>query len=84
MYDKQDKSVYQATIYNAEYKDKKQVAVTARSINSEIEGAVSLEAPQLIEVYEKGGLKDGTLKEIVSKLNEEDNPIIMVLKQKTY
>ena len=82
MYDKLDKSVYQVTVYNADYKDKKRVAVTARPINNEIEGAVSLEASQLKDAYEADKLANGRLKEIASKLGEEDNPVIMLLKQK--
>lgn len=43
---------------------------------------IKLEAADLIEAYENGLLKDGSLKEIVSTLDEEDNPIIMIAKYK--
>jgi len=33
-------------------------------------------------IYKKGQLKGGKLKEIASKLDEEDNPVIMLVKQK--
>ena len=56
--------------------------MTAKSINREIENATSLNASRLVEIYKKGQLKDGKLKEIVSKLDEEDNPVIMLVKQK--
>lgn len=42
----------------------------------------SLSASRLVEIYKKEQLKDGKLKEIASKLNEEDNPVIMLVKQK--
>lgn len=82
MYDKKEKAIYQVTVYNNDYVEKRPVAMTAKSINREVESATNLNASSLIEVYKNGKLKDGQLKEIVSKLNEEDNPVIMVVKQK--
>jgi hypothetical protein len=38
-------------------------------------------AYELVEAYEKGGLK-GKLKEIAAELNEESNPVIMLAKYK--
>jgi hypothetical protein len=40
-----------------------------------------LEADQLVESYKRGELK-GKLKEIASKLVEDDNPVIMLVKPK--
>jgi len=40
-----------------------------------------LESYQLVESYSKNELK-GKLKEIAAKLKEEDNPVIMLVKQK--
>ena len=56
--------------------------MTAKSINREIENVTSLNASLLVEIYKKGQLKDGKLKEIASRLDEEDNPVIMLVKQK--
>lgn len=56
--------------------------MTAKSINHEIENVTSLNASPLVEIYKKGQLKEGKLKEIVSRLDEEDNPVIMLVKQK--
>ena len=36
----------------------------------------------IVEIYEKGQLKDGQLKEIASRLDKDDNPVIMLIKQK--
>lgn len=40
-----------------------------------------LDAPQLVDAYEKG-LLQGKLKEIAAKLNEDSNPVIMLIKSK--
>ena len=50
-------------------------------VNHEIESRLLLESFQLVEDYKKGILK-GKLKEIASKLDEEDNPVIMLIKHK--
>ena len=83
MYDKEEKALYQVTVYNGDYAEKRSVAMTAKSINYDIEGVTTLNAPRLVEIYKKGQLKDGPLKEIASKLDEEDNPVIMLVKQKS-
>lgn len=82
MYDKEEKAMFQVTVYNDDYAEKRTVAMTAKSINREIEDVTSLNASRLVEIYKKGQLKDGKLKEIASRLDEEDNPVIMLVKQK--
>ena len=82
MYDKEEKAIYQVTVCNGDYAEKRPVAMTAKPINRDVENVTSLNASQLIEIYKKGQLKDGKLKEIASRLDEEDNPVIMLIKQK--
>ena len=82
MYDKEEKSIFQVAVYNDDYAEKRPVVMTAKSINCEIEAVTSLDASRLVEIYKKDQLKDGKLKEIVSRLDEEDNPVIMLVKQK--
>ena len=82
MYDKEEKAIYQVTVCNGDYAEKRPVAMTAKPINRDVENVTSLNASQLVEIYKKGQLKDGKLKEIASKLDEEDNPVIMLVKQK--
>ena len=82
MYDKDEKALFQVTVYNDDYVEKRPVAMTAESINREIEDVTSLNAFRLVEIYKKGQLKDGKLKEIASRLDEDDNPVIMLVKQK--
>lgn len=80
MYDKEEKAIFQVTVYNDDYAEKRTVAMTSKSINREIEDVTSLNASRLVEIYKKGQLKDGKLKEIASRLDEEDNPVIMLVK----
>lgn len=82
VYDKQEKGFFQVSVCNGDYAEKRTVAITAKSINREIEDVTSLNASRLVEVYKKGQLKDGKLKDIASRLDEEDNPVIMLVKQK--
>ena len=82
MYDKEEKAIYQATVYNDDYIEKRPVAMTAQPINREVEDVTSLNAARLVEIYKDGKLKDGKLKTIASQLSEEDNPVIMLVKQK--
>ena len=51
------------------------------ALNEEVAFAVSLDALSLIEG--KGKLK-GQLKEIVTHLGEEDNPVVMLAKMKNF
>lgn len=82
MYDKEENTFFQFNVYNGDYAEKRTVAMTARALNLEIEGVTTLGAFQLVEEYKKGQLKDGKLKEIAATLNEEDNPVIMLVKHK--
>ena len=82
VYDKEEKSLYQVAVYNNDYAEKRTVAMTAKSINHEIENVTSLNASPLVEIYKKGQLKEGKLKEIDSRKNKENNQINMLVKQK--
>jgi hypothetical protein len=82
MYDRQEKTFFEHAVYNGDYSIKKEIYMSAlRPVNHEIESWQPLEAYQLVESYKKGELK-GRLKEIASKLDEEDNPVIMLVKHK--
>lgn len=84
VYDKEEKAIYQVAVYNDDYAEKRTVAVTARSVNRDIEDVTSLNASRLVEIYKKGQLKEGKLKEIASRLDEDDNPVIMLVMQKLF
>jgi hypothetical protein len=82
MYDEQEKAMFNYTVYNGDFSIKKEMYMDmTRPVNHEIEYWYPLEAYQLFESYEKGELK-GKLKEIASTLNEESNPVIMLIKHK--
>jgi hypothetical protein len=80
MYDMQEKAFFGYTVYNGDYSTKKEIYMNVlRPVNHEIESWQRLEAHELVESYGKGELK-GRLKEIAATLNEEDNPVIMLVK----
>ena len=82
MYDKQEKAMFNYTVYNGDYSTKKEIYMSEkRPVNHEIESWYLIEAYQLVEDYKKGILK-GKLKEIAAKLDEDDNPVIMLIKHK--
>ena len=82
MYDRKEKAFFNYAVYNDDYSSKKEIYMNwLRPANHEIESWQPLEAHQLVESYEKGELK-GKLKEIAATLDEESNPVIMLIKHK--
>ena len=81
IYDKQEKTIFRSTVYNGDYTNEKPVNMFQDGVNAEIAFVQKIEAGNLVEDYEKGILK-GKLKEIAEKLDEEDNPVIMLVKHK--
>lgn len=81
VYDRAEKSLFSYTVYNADFSTREAVSFHARPVNREITLCEALYAPDLVEAYEKGQLK-GRLKEITAHLNEESNPVIMLVKPK--
>jgi hypothetical protein B2_04755 len=88
VYDKQENTIFECTIYNNDFKDKKPISLVYEIpippviVNkNEIAFTKRLEAPELVEAYKQGQLK-GKLKEIAAELDEESNPVIMLAKYK--
>ena len=81
MYDRQENAIYEYTVYNDDYSDKISVSMSQRTINNAIAFWQKIEAHELVEAQEKGKLK-GKLKEISVGLEEESNPVIMLVKNK--
>ena len=79
-YDRQDNTIYSCILYNDDFSNKK-LFINSPPVNHEIATWQSLEAYQLVEALKKGDLK-GRLKEIAATLDEEDNPVIMLVKHK--
>lgn len=81
LYDKQTHSLFEYTVYNDDYSNKTAVNMKNLPVSNEIASCQSLDAQQLMEDYEQNKLK-GRLKEIAAQLNEESNPVIMLIKHK--
>jgi hypothetical protein len=82
MYDRQEEAFFRYTVYNGDFSTKKEIYMNMlKHINNESMLCQSLEAHQLVESYEKGELK-GRLKEIAATLDEDSNPVIMLIKHK--
>lgn len=61
--------------------DNREFKLKSRTINSKIATSESLDAFRLVEAYNEGKLT-GKLKELAAELEEESNPIIMLVKYK--
>ena len=81
MYDRLENSLFIPKIYNGDYTSKREVDMTSRPLDPEFVIGQSLQAHELAEAYGRGVLK-GKLKEIAAKLDEESNPVIMLIKHK--
>ena len=81
MYDRKEKKIFEFIVYNDDFSNKTTVNMVQRTINNEIAFWQKLEADELVEDLEKGILK-GKLKEVAQRLEEESNPVIMLVKHK--
>lgn len=84
MYDKQENAIFEYVVHNADFTNEQPISMMVSEVtfgNNEIAVVQKLEAYELIEAYKKGHLK-GKLKEITAGLNEESNPVIMLIKYK--
>ena len=81
-YDKLDNTLFEYEVYNDDFLEKKLFNFSWQvTTNDEIAYMQTLESYQLVEAFKKGLLK-GKLKEIAATLDEEDNPVIMIVKHK--
>jgi hypothetical protein len=82
MYDRQKKALYEYSLYNDDYSNKQRVNMAASETkNGEIAFWQKIESYELVESYKKGELK-GKLKDVAAGLDEESNPVIMLVKNK--
>ena len=79
LYDRQESTIYEYIFYNDDFSNKRTVDMIQKNVNDGIVFWQKLEAHDLVESYEKGELK-GRLKEIASNLEDEANPVIMLVK----
>jgi hypothetical protein len=91
-YDTQEKVLFNYSVLNDDYATNKTIEFSSFSTTNviasrrdystnEIVFRQKIEAHELVEANEKGELK-GRLKEIAAELNEESNPVIMLVKHK--
>lgn len=81
MYDKQQKAIFSPAILNGDFVKEQTVDLASRPVNSEVAVFQNLTAGQLLKAYENDGLK-GRLKEIAAGMDEESNPVLMLVKYK--
>jgi hypothetical protein len=82
VYDKKEGSTFEYTVYNNDFSKKVPVNFTMQeTTNNEIVFCQKIESHELLEAYANGELK-GELKEIAASLDEDSNPIIMLVKYK--
>ena len=79
--DRQTNDIFSSVVLNDDYSSKQQVDMIRLAQNGKVSCVQALQAHKLIEAYEKGELK-GKLKEIASTLNEDSNPVLMILTAK--
>lgn len=82
MYDKKENKIYTPKLYNSDYTNKEYFDIDEYfTILAPGQFLIGLRADKLIEDYQNNKLK-GNLKEIASKLKEDDNPVLMLMKFK--
>ena len=81
MYDNQENDVFEPVIINADYLTKQTVDMISHPLNGEVAAFQIIEAFQLVEAYKRDELT-GKLKEIAAELDEESNPVLMLVKLK--
>ena len=81
VYDRQTHEIFKSKVLNTDFIESEPVGMVRLAMNGKIACIQTLEPHKLIEAYEKGELK-GKLKDIASQLNEDSNPVIMVMTEK--
>lgn len=82
VYDRKDGALYEYTLFNADYTKKQQINMTLwETQNDEIGYWQKMNAHDLVSAYNKGELQ-GKLKDIANGLNEDSNPVVMLVKNK--
>lgn len=81
VYDEQENAIFQCKVYNDDFLSKKEVVFNMNSVSKEVANCQVLEAGSLVELYGENKLK-GELREIAAKLDEDSNPVLMLVKHK--
>lgn len=79
-YDKKENTIFEYTVLNNDFPQKGPINFTIQeTTNSEIAFCQKIDPQELIEAHQKGQLK-GKLKDIAAELEEDSNPVIMLVK----
>lgn len=81
VYDKQENAIFRPVVVNADITCKQVINLTANVGNGKVATHQNLMAHQLVEAYKNNQLK-GRLKEIAATLDEDSNPVVMLMKYK--
>ncbi len=81
LYDRKEQAFYTYKLQNNDYKDCDVIRMFQMNINQDFYFVQSLNAYQLVEANAQGKLS-GKLKELVDTMDEEDNPVVMIVKPK--
>ena len=81
LYDRKEQAFYTYKLQNKDYKDCDVIRMFQMNTNQDFYFVQSLNAYQLVEANAQGKLS-GKLKELIDTLDEEDNPIVMIVKPK--
>lgn len=82
LYDTQEKKLVEYTLTNADMEDGPSINFySIRPLGCDALGALTLQAPDLVEARKAGKLK-GELQNITERLDEESNPVIVLLEEK--
>lgn len=89
MYDRQECAIFECVVYNNDFLNKRPVIMNFENRflantfhNNEIAFFNILQSHELVNSYRNGELKEGRLKEIAARLDEEDNLVIMIAKHR--
>ena len=80
VYDKAERQLYNMSVYNDDFKEPKSVGLNETMGNSKSYYA-TINADKIVEAYEEGKLQ-GPLLDIAANIDEEDNPVLMFMKEK--
>lgn len=88
LYDTEERAVYEYVVYNNDFTDERPLNLVYQFPNmflainkGDVAYVSKFDAPDLIEALNDGKLR-GPLKEIASRLDEEDNPVLMIARYK--
>jgi hypothetical protein len=81
-YDFKTGEVYTESFVNNDYPERKEELQVEVSTEKNI-GVYTISTYKLVEAYKEGRLPEGKLKEIASKLQEDDNEVLMLVKFKS-